>query len=195
MAVKSEADLWDAYIVQQLEIPAEKLSGKGYKRYKGTKEPTQKQTKNYLIFLAKQLQRTTEVMLIEEMQPTWLRSEPKVLGISHQNRLYCLIWSLIWSLIWGLIMAMIIGMIGGLIMGMIWGLTGMILWLIIWVIMGITWGLIWGLVVGLISGTIEPIEELQISMSRFTKQKVLKSFVSNLKGFIIGSVTRTIEPN
>ena len=45
VAVRSEAELWDAYIVKQLGIAAERLSGKGYKRYLGTEEPTQKQTK------------------------------------------------------------------------------------------------------------------------------------------------------
>ena len=78
VAVKSEADLWDAYIVKQLEILTETLSGKGYKQYSITEEPTQKQTKYYLIFLAQQLQQTSDVFFVEEITLTCLMNADQI---------------------------------------------------------------------------------------------------------------------
>ena len=177
VAVKSEGELWDAYIVKKLGIPAAELSGKGYKRYKGTEEPTQKQTKNYLIFLAQQLRRTTEVLLIEEMQPTWLRSEPKVLGRSVQQWQY----GLILGLSIGLILGLILGLIGSLVLGLIGGL-----------IFGLTWGLNLGLIGSLIFSLdpIESVEKLQILISRSALRKISK----NLTGGLILSLMPLLMP-
>ncbi|MCX5962068.1 MAG: hypothetical protein NT070_02685 [Cyanobacteria bacterium] len=72
VAVKSEGELWDAYIVKQLGLSTDQLSGKGYKPYKKVEEPTQKQSKHYLIFLAQQLQRTEPEFLVQDMDPDWL---------------------------------------------------------------------------------------------------------------------------
>ena len=74
VAVRSEGELWDAYIVKQLGLSAKDLSGKGYQPYQRTEEPTQKQSKYYLIFLAQQLQRTESEseFLIQDIEPDWL---------------------------------------------------------------------------------------------------------------------------
>jgi predicted NACHT family NTPase len=61
-AINGLTDLWDRYIMQRLDTLVSDLSGNGYKPYKVfqektetmeeiTEAPTQKQTKNYLIFL------------------------------------------------------------------------------------------------------------------------------------------------
>ncbi len=71
-AINGLAELWDGYIVQRLGIPAEQLSGNGYKRYQSGEVPSQKQTRYHLVFLAEQLVRTKPECLIEEMQPEWL---------------------------------------------------------------------------------------------------------------------------
>jgi uncharacterized membrane protein YiaA len=175
VAVESEAELWDAYIVKQLEIPAEKLSGKGYQRYRATEEPTQKQTKNYLIFLAQQLRRTTEVMLIEEMQPTWLRSEPKVLGRSLQQWQYDLTLGPIGGLLTGLLMI-------SLMFGQFMGLRERL-------ILGLIISLMVGLLMGLIGkrDEIRLVEKLQISMSRKAQREILKYSTMGLAyGIFVG---------
>ena len=77
VAVKSEGDLWDAYIVKWLGIPSEKLFGIGDKRYSKMEAPTQKQTKNYLIFLAQQLQQTQPEFRIQDINPDWLTTPSK----------------------------------------------------------------------------------------------------------------------
>ena len=77
VAVKSEGDLWDAYIVKWLGIPSEKLFGIGDKRYSKMEAPTQKQTKNYLIFSAQQLQQTQPEFRIQDINPDWLTTPSK----------------------------------------------------------------------------------------------------------------------
>ncbi|MBW4421343.1 MAG: NACHT domain-containing protein [Myxacorys californica WJT36-NPBG1] len=81
--------------------------------YIGKKEPTAKQTRQWLVRLAKQLKHDDETeLLIEKMQPTWLRS-------SGQKWSYRLIFGLIVGPIFGLIFGLIVGPIFGLISGLI----------------------------------------------------------------------------
>ena len=77
--INSVADLWNSYIKKQLEIPANNLPTKGYKRYEPREIPSNKQIQYYLVFLAKQLVGSKPEFLIEEIQPVWLLDNRKKL--------------------------------------------------------------------------------------------------------------------
>ncbi|MEM8612674.1 MAG: NACHT domain-containing protein [Cyanobacteria bacterium P01_H01_bin.105] len=131
--IRSEQDLFDAYVEKQLHEP----SNQGI--YKPGKEPTPQKTRHYLVCLAKQLENIGETeFLIEGLQPTWLSS-------IRQIRLYTVTFGLIECLFMGLMCGLITkltetlmpglhdeltsGLISELIIGLI---IGLILWLIFW---------------------------------------------------------------
>ncbi|WP_199344656.1 MULTISPECIES: NACHT domain-containing protein [Nostoc] len=166
-------DLFDTYIKVKLDETQQSKS------YKPGKEPSKKDTKLWLAWLANKLKDNKQTeFLIEKMQPYLLDNFLSKL-------LYSLIIGLIFGLIYGLIFGLIFGLVIGLIMGLIMGLTfGLdksikpeeafqISWLkmqdnwkeimgwlifILMIVIGLSFwlsfGLIYGLIIGLISGLI-----------------------------------------
>lgn len=64
-------DLWDRYICRMFE---RELRNNPYTK----KTPSQKQARHWLVWLAKQMQRESQIeFLIEKMQPSWLTSKAK----------------------------------------------------------------------------------------------------------------------
>jgi len=143
--------LLDAYIERMLH----RLTNS--RMYNIKKELTAKQTRRWLVTLAKQLQSESKTeFLIEEMQPTWL--------INPRQR-----W--IYKLIIGLIVGLTFGMIFGLMLklrfGLVGGLTGALL------------GMSLGGVFAIENNYISLKEELKISMlseSRWKAEKIQQRF-------------------
>ncbi|MFM2433055.1 MAG: hypothetical protein RLZZ511_4269 [Cyanobacteriota bacterium] len=163
-AINGLAELWDGYIVQRLGIPAELLSGKGYKRYQSGEVPSQKQTRYHLVFLAKQLVRSNPEFLIEAMQPSWLTTRQK-----WKMRL---VFSLVEVLIFSLIVSLMCSQIGGTISSLIFGL-------ILSLIGGVMVGMM-GVVVQL-----EPTEKILISTSHLAQQKFFEKLILSLSPALI----------
>ncbi|WP_041227101.1 NACHT domain-containing protein [Crinalium epipsammum] len=138
---------WDATITRELIIdPNEKQQDILSKTY-GTKPlPTRKAVQRALVFAAKMLEcQSSTELLIEKMQPTAL--------IAQRQK-----WA--YLLIKGLIIGLIIGLIFGLI-GLMFGLIGLI------------FGLMFGLMGGL--DTIEPVDEISISISHEGRREIVRS--------------------
>ncbi len=130
--------LLDVYVIRMLNRD---INSKAYGK---RKFPNDRQTRLWLVWLAKQLQRESKTeFLIEEMQPYWLLNK-------SQKQIYKLIMWVIMSLIIWLIMWVIMSLIIWLIFGrpipilsmwlllgvpvlIIWLISALILWLIPWV--------------------------------------------------------------
>jgi uncharacterized membrane protein len=83
-------------------------------------EPNAKQTHQWLVTLAKQLQNGSETeFLIERMQPSWLRLN------ALWKSLYILIVALIFGIVYGLVAGITFGVRGGLIFGIVYGLLAL----------------------------------------------------------------------
>jgi hypothetical protein len=67
-AIRNQSELWDAYVESRLSLP---LNALPRQIYQANALPTSRQTRYYLIFLAKQLRQTQIEFRIEQMQPTW----------------------------------------------------------------------------------------------------------------------------
>ncbi|MBD2415304.1 hypothetical protein FACHB389_17675 [Nostoc calcicola FACHB-389] len=105
--------------------------------YVGTKLPTSRQTKNWLNWLAQQIQHTSETeFLIEKMQPYWLVNTSSI-------KIYKLFFGLIFGLNILLVTGISLGLIAGLNVGVFGGL-----------ILGGLFGCIFGMIGGLTSETI-----------------------------------------
>lgn len=84
--IRNRQDLFDAYVLRRFELPPQK------RVYPVGKEPSQAQTRHYLVGLAKQMQTENETeFLIERLQPS-------VLATRQQKWLYRLIFGLIFGL-------------------------------------------------------------------------------------------------
>jgi DNA polymerase III delta prime subunit len=140
-------------------------------KYIQQKPPIPEQTRMWLVWLAKQMQREAKTeFLIEEMQPSLLKT--KMSKVIYN----CIAWGVIPGLIYGLIYGLSIVLIVVLVYGLINGLSGEIIeykleniilirnnksshkiigkWLIIGLIIGLVIGLIYGLTEGLINGLV-----------------------------------------
>ncbi|NES21842.1 MAG: NACHT domain-containing protein [Symploca sp. SIO3E6] len=177
---------WEATMSRELITnPREKRQGIGSKTYGKKPVPTRRAVLRALVFTAKMLRRESSTeLLIEKMQPT-------VLTIRRQKRAY----RLIIALIGGLNSGMTFGLIFGLILGMNWGLIERLIGaLIVALIIGLI-ALIIGLIIGLIGvpipglKTIEPLEEIAISMSHEGLRKILRALGTGLiSGLVIGLI-------
>ena len=128
-----------------------------------------KQTKRWLMWLAKQMSHKSQtIFLIERLQPSWLET-------NWQKWMYAigiaLIGGLIIGLGGGLNVELILGSGVGLIGGLILGLGG---------------GLIAGLIVGLVLNHIEPVEQLKWSWSKARNNLVIGLRVGLIVGLIFG---------
>ncbi|MFG6105356.1 NACHT domain-containing protein [Leptothoe sp. EHU-05/26/07-4] len=191
--IRSEQELFDAYIKKQLHVPVNQGT------YKPGKEPTLRKTLHYLIWLAQQLENVSETeFLIEGLQPTWL-------SFTTQIRLYRLsvglsMWLIAWLIsgpIFGLLGILIVWLISGPIFGSIVKLIGgPIVWPIVSLpgslIEGLIIGFDLGLIVGLVFGLICLLDDLAIK----SKEKLQWSFdkllfwlgVGLIGGLIIGPI-------
>ncbi len=160
--IHNEQELFDAYIEKQLHDPNNQGT------YKSGKDPGPKQTRHYLVWLAKQLENIRETeFLIERLQPTWLPS-------TKQISLY--------RLIFGLGIRLIFGLGYGLIFGLIFGLG---------------YGLIFGLIFGMIGGlnikrkvlVITPEEKLQFSSHYRLGVKLIFGLIFGLFSGLLGGLT------
>jgi DNA polymerase III delta prime subunit len=88
--IRNEQELFNVYIQKQICEP------RNQGNYKQGKAPTKKQTQQYLVWLAKQMERIGKTeFLIEEIQPSWL-------FYNRQKTLYMLMGKLIVGLLFGL---------------------------------------------------------------------------------------------
>ncbi|KAM3100245.1 NACHT domain-containing protein [Phormidesmis sp. 146-35] len=143
--------------------------------YEG-KEPTTQQTRQWLVRLAQQLKHDDETeLLIEKMQPTWLRT-------SRRKWAYRLIAGLIVGLMLWLISELILVLIVGLILVLIVGLIVELIFHLIGMPFG---GINLALIVGLIDelDRIELIEEIRISMSSVARKEF---YMQSVSGLIVG---------
>ena len=105
--IRNEQELFDAYIEKQLHESGNQGT------YKSGKEPSPKQTRHYLVWLAKQLENVRETeFLIEFLQPSLLSSK-------KQRRLYKLSYGLFCGLVNGLVTGQLGGLVGGLYGGLL----------------------------------------------------------------------------
>ncbi|PSB15792.1 NACHT domain-containing protein [Phormidesmis priestleyi ULC007] len=150
--------LLDAYVEKMLHRSINS------RMYNIEKEPPAKQTRRWLVNLARQLQSESESeFLIERMQPAWL----------IKNRQQCF-YRLVFSLISGLISAIVFGLIGAIVFGSMSRASLLDLLVI---------GLILGSVSGLISGlkNINTVEKLQICFT----QAAIKRATRNISSYLI----------
>ena len=144
-AIKNTSELFEAYIVQQLNNPDNQGT------YPPRKSPSQKQTLHYLVWLARKLEAEKETeFLIEKMQPTWLES-------NKQKIAYRMIFGLMLGLIFGLFVGLFVGLIFGLDKGLIGGLIFGLLFVI--------GGVMAGGVIGWSSGELLSVIELRSVIS------------------------------
>ncbi len=111
-------EYWSKAIKRPLVSDQLLLKGIKSQAYGKCKYPDTKQTRKWLVYLAKQLQQESQTeFLIEKIQPSWLL-------IGKQKRLYQLINVLINVLFFGLSFGLSFGLIFGLIFGLSFGLIG-----------------------------------------------------------------------
>ncbi|MER3432175.1 MAG: hypothetical protein C4288_01770 [Leptolyngbya sp. ERB_1_1] len=128
------------------------------KWYTSKKEPTAKQTRQWLVKLAKQLQKESQTeFLIEKMQPNWL--------IARCYNAYVLIVALIIGMVYGLVFGLVFGIRGGLIVGIVYGLLG-------------------GLMAAL--SDIKPVEKVNLSLNAFFKFTRSQRLIVATAGFLSG---------
>jgi hypothetical protein len=162
--LNGKADLFDRYIVQQLELDRRENDHQN-RRFKNRKwafktvgaEPDWREITPSLAWIAKRLKEKRKVeLLIEKIQPNWLDS--------HRGETsYKLINGLISSLIIGLIFALIGSRIDCLILGLI---------------VGPIVGLIIGLTIEMFD--IQPFENFQISMSLLFRRENFRTLYRQL---------------
>ena len=167
-AIKNYSELFENYIENQLNNPDNQAT------YPPGKSPSQKQTLHYLIRLARKLEvnKKTE-FLIEEIQPTWLKSK-------KQKTVHKIVSGLSIGSCYGIIIGLTYLLIALVKPELIypfnrWLSYGLNERLIIWLsILGylllsvLTYGLIGGLIGGLIKTVkIKPVEKLNFSFKKF----------------------------
>ncbi len=187
--------LLDAYVIRMLNRDINS------KAYGNKKLPNNKQTRLWLVWLAKQLQRESKTeFLLEEMQPYWLVKKSEIQSYKHKAGLIFLLILLLISLLVGGLMELTLRMIGligltsGLISGLVLGLAGLTSGLGIGLIFGIFFGLGTGLNSGmffeLVSGLVwEQKSVLYIELNEkivFLKLNNKKIFSFLKKGLIFG---------
>jgi hypothetical protein len=152
---------WDVAMDRALVDAKSQDEGILSKTYGKKKLPDRKKVQRALVFAAQAMEQESQTeLLIEKIQPTWLRNKRK-------QRLY----RSIVGLTVGLMVGLMVGLIGGLSFGLSFGL-----------IVGLIIGLV-GLMIGL-SGrldTIEPVEAIKIP----TSCKALRETLSSLRGYLI----------
>ncbi|MGF1514094.1 MAG: NACHT domain-containing protein [Elainellaceae cyanobacterium] len=173
---KRRDQLLDAYVRRMLHDAP--VVSRAYAE-RGVKEPTARQTRYWLVWLAQRLkEESQDEFLIERMQPKLLL---KTRWQKWQYRLTVgliggLTGGLIGGLIGGLVIEPTVGLIGGLVIGPIVGL-----------ISGSIAGLISGLIGGL-SGELDSIELVE-TFSFLPSQISWKEFIVRLSGGLIGGLT------
>lgn len=157
---RTKGELLERYIDRQLDFDVRmsdrrKESEKRKWAYATVeKEPAVKPTRQYLAWLARQLNEINEVdFLIERIQPHWL-------GKPHHQRLYRLIFGVVFGSIFGLTFALIFGLTFALICGSIFALTAIFQ-------IGIS--------------DIESVESFQPLMSHEAQQKIRQKILHMLK--------------
>jgi DNA polymerase III delta prime subunit len=152
---------WDATINRALVDAQSQEKGILSKTYGKKEPPDSKMVRRALVFAAKAMEQepVTDELLIERMQPTWLRN-------TRQKFLY----------------RFIVGLIVGLILELIGGLTAGI-------IAVPSFGLLGGLIGWLIAGiNIDPVEAVKISMSYEVRRKIFRSLREQLIFGLIGGL-------
>jgi DNA polymerase III delta prime subunit len=160
--------LLDAYVKKVLH---REIRSKAYGKHP---HPTARQTRHWLIFLSRQLQKESQTeFLIEKMQPEkWLLRE-------KQKWAYSLLAAVIGALSCGLLGGLFFGLIDQLMGALNGGLIG-----------GLMFGLVSGLIVGSLIGVlgawsdglnyIEPLEAMRITSLPSVKQEILRA-ISSIK--------------
>jgi DNA polymerase III delta prime subunit len=139
------------------------------KTYGTKKLPNRQKVRWALVFVAKAMEQESQTdLLIEKIQPTWLRNR-------RQQRLY----QLLADLIEGLMLGLIFSLIGGLTGGLNFGILGLSL--------GLSLGLIRGLTADL--NYISPIEAIKLPISREARREIFHSLRKYLiRGLIFGLI-------
>jgi hypothetical protein len=155
--------LLDGYVVRMLH---RQLVSRSYSRHQ---LPTARQTRSWLIWLAKQMEQASQgEFLIEEMQPPMLPDGKR--------------WR--YRLIGGLVAGLMFGLIAGLMFGLRSGLMGGLMFALIAGLMG---GLMFALING-IDSAIKPVEALKFSWTLFTKNFLLAGLMSGLMGGLMSGL-------
>lgn len=181
--IRNQTELWDAYIENQLSHP---LQASPHQVYKPHQVPSRRQTRYYLSFLAKHLQKTQTEFLIEQTQPTWLWTTTQRWG---------------YTLIGWLVLALFLGLIFWLVSCL---LTRAVVEVVPYLILGLIFGLL-GWLIGATDNNmtmsqslamdklrhIKPAEAFQLPMKRPTLREIVKHlfhklFYSLIVGLLLG---------
>ncbi len=163
--------LWEVYFNKKLTTPLRELSGNGYKRYSLRKEPTQKQTRYYLMFLAKHMKEVN----ISEFNPYDIKIN--ILRDSRERWGYFIIWGLTYGLLSGLTLFLPVFLV----------FPGQDIYLI-YSFYCVFWGIFWGVLLGLLgySSKMVIVEEEEVETESQLKQVILDA------KFLIGSMVALI---
>jgi F0F1-type ATP synthase assembly protein I len=155
---------WDVAMEQALVDAKSQDEGILSKTYGKKKLPDRRKVRRALVFAAKAMEQESQTeLLIEKMQPTWLRNK-------YQQPQYRLIFGLITGLIVGVILGLFFAVIFGLLHGLILGL-----------ISATFWGISSGIFIGL-----EPIEAIEeISIEQITRQNFFRNQKSHLIPWLV----------
>ncbi len=144
---QTQAELFTAYVQARFD---------GYEQERGQLPYSREQTLNYLGWLARQMRAQHQtVLLIEGIQPTWLRNQ------RHQRAYRRMV---------GLMAGGVVGLLTGMVFGWIVGqAVGLIVGLLAGLIFGLIYGPLFGRIFGPLFGLarIRPVERLRFSFSDF----------------------------